>query len=106
MGSAALDVTHLSTQAGGDEALMRQVLDLFLEHAAEVVDALATSTDPQDWRDHAHALKGSAKGVGCWAVAEAALAAEQLVLDPRAIGPIREAFSDARAAILQFQATS
>lgn len=106
MGSAALDLTHLSTQAGGDKVLMGQVLHLFLDHATTVLDALAAAPDAKTWRDQAHALKGSAKGVGCWAVAEAAQVAEQQPMDTGTIPAIREAFSQARLEILRFQPAS
>lgn len=99
-----LDLDHLSAQAAGDKMLMQQVLGLFLDHAATVLDALTAAKDAKSWRDHAHSLKGSAKGVGCWAVADAASAAEQNPLDPATIPPLRAAFSEARAAISVYQA--
>lgn len=99
-----LDLAHLSAQAAGDKMLMSQVLGLFLDHAGTVLEALATSRDAKVWRDHAHSLKGSAKGVGCWQVAEAAFVAEQRPLDPATIPPLRSAFDAARAAIGAYQA--
>jgi HPt (histidine-containing phosphotransfer) domain-containing protein len=99
-----LDLDHLSAQAAGDKMLMQQVLDLFLDHAETVLEALALATEPKAWHDHAHALKGSAKGVGCWAVADAAFAAEQRPLDSATIPPLRAAFGEARAAIRAYQA--
>lgn len=99
-----LDLAHLSAQAAGDTMLMRQVLGLFLDHAETVLAALASAQDVKSWHDHAHALKGSAKGVGCWAVAEAALIAEQRPLDAATIPPLQAAFAEARAAIGAFQA--
>lgn len=100
----ALDLDHLSAQAAGDKMLMQQVLGLFLDHAETVLEALASAADAKSWHDHAHSLKGSAKGVGCWAVAEAAFAAEQKTLDPATIPPLRAAFAEARAAIKAYQA--
>jgi HPt (histidine-containing phosphotransfer) domain-containing protein len=82
---------------------MQQVLGLFLDHAETVLEALAAATDAKAWHDHAHALKGSAKGVGCWAVADAAFDAEQRPLDPATIPPLRMAFGEARAAIRAYQ---
>lgn len=99
-----LDLDHLSAQAAGDKMLMQQVLGLFLDHAQTVLEALAEATEAKTWHDHAHSLKGSAKGVGCWAVAEAALEAERRPLDPATIPPLRAAFGDARAAIAAYQA--
>lgn len=101
--SQNLDLDHLSTQAGGDKMLMAQVLELFLDHASTVLEALAAAPDAKSWREHAHALKGSAKGVGCWEVAEAAFAAEQDPLNPERIGPLRAAFAEARAAIVAYR---
>lgn len=99
-----LDLNHLSAQAGGDKMLMSQVLGLFLDHAETVLEALAGANDAKAWRDHAHSLKGSAKGVGCWAVADAAFEAEQKPLDLATIPPLRVAFAEARAAIGAYQA--
>ena len=98
-----LDLDHLSAQAGGDKMLMSQVLGLFLDHAETVLEALASASGEKAWRDHAHSLKGSAKGVGCWGVADAAFAAEQRPLDLETIPPLRAAFADARAAIGAYQ---
>jgi HPt (histidine-containing phosphotransfer) domain-containing protein len=98
-----LDLEHLSAQAAGDKMLMQQVLGLFLEHAETVLEALAAAREPKAWHDHAHSLKGSAKGVGCWAVADAAFAAEQSPLDLATIPPLRAAFAEARAAIADYQ---
>lgn len=99
-----LDLDHLSAQAAGDKMLMQQVLGLFLDHAETVLEALAGAQDSKAWHDHAHALKGSAKGVGCWIVADAAAAAEQHPLDFARIAPLRAAFADARQAIAAYQA--
>jgi HPt (histidine-containing phosphotransfer) domain-containing protein len=100
-----LDLDHLSAQAAGDKMLMQQVLGLFLDHAETVLEGLAAATDAKAWRDHAHALKGSAKGVGCWGVADAALTAEQRPLDVQTIAPLRAAFAEARTAIAAYQAS-
>jgi HPt (histidine-containing phosphotransfer) domain-containing protein len=102
--SQTLDLDHLAAQAAGDKLLMQQVLGLFLDHAETVLEALASATDAKAWREHAHALKGSAKGVGCWEVAEAAFAAEQRPLDLETIPPLRTAFALARSAITAYQA--
>jgi HPt (histidine-containing phosphotransfer) domain-containing protein len=103
LAAAALDLDHLSHQAGGDKMLMGQVLGLFLEHAETVLEALAVASDAKTWRDQAHSLKGSAKGVGAWSVAEAAFNAEQDPLNPTLIPPIRAAFAQTRAAIASFE---
>jgi HPt (histidine-containing phosphotransfer) domain-containing protein len=103
LAATALDLEHLSHQAGGDRMLMQQVLALFIEHAETVLAALATSQDIKAWRDHAHALKGSAKGVGAWVVAEAALVAEQQPLNLETIPALQAAFAQTRSAIATFE---
>lgn len=106
MTAVAFDAQHLSAQAGGDASLMREVLGLFLAHTNKVMRDLEASADAKSWRDCAHALKGSAKGVGCWRVAELAQAAELAPLDAGVLGPLRQALADAQAAIRQHQDAS
>ncbi|HAJ45025.1 MAG TPA: hypothetical protein DCL54_00395 [Alphaproteobacteria bacterium] len=96
----AIDYTHLSTQAGGDEALMREVLELFVSHGEQVLEALSTAPSAKEWHDHAHSLKGSARGVGAHAVADAASCAELSPMDHAVLRRLQAAFAEARAEIL------
>lgn len=67
-----VDLVHLARQTLGDRALEREVLGLFQVQARAIFAQLQTVTQPQARLDLAHTLKGSARAVGAWKVAEAA----------------------------------
>lgn len=72
----AVDFGHLEVYAGGDLALMEEVLGLFREQASLWVRLLDPHAAADAWRDAAHTLKGSARGIGAFALADACEAAE------------------------------
>jgi HPt (histidine-containing phosphotransfer) domain-containing protein len=74
--TGAVDFGHLETYAGGDMALVEEVLELFREQAAMWVRLLDPHAAAEAWRDAAHTLKGSARGIGAFALADACEAAE------------------------------
>ena len=74
--TGAVDFGHLSVYAGGDQDLMEEVLGLFREQAAMWVRLLDPAAPAEAWRDAAHTLKGSARGIGAFALADACEAAE------------------------------
>jgi HPt (histidine-containing phosphotransfer) domain-containing protein len=67
-----LDLVHLSRQTLGDRQLEREVLAIFRRQARQVLFQLEAMHDPLNRLEIAHALNGSAKGVGAWRVATAA----------------------------------
>jgi HPt (histidine-containing phosphotransfer) domain-containing protein len=68
-----LDLSHLATQTGGDHALQREILTLFVRQSREILALLRDDAGlPQTRADLAHKLKGSARTVGAFGVAEAA----------------------------------
>jgi len=71
-----LDQSHFSMMTGGDRALQSEVADLF-RGQAEAWRAALTEDAGGAWREAAHKLKGSARGIGLWALGEACEAAEQ-----------------------------
>ncbi len=75
--TGAVDFAHLERYAGGDMALVEEVLGLFREQAEIWVRLLDPAAPGEAWRDAAHTLKGSSVGVGAFALAEACAAAEQ-----------------------------
>lgn len=78
-----VDIVHLSTYTGGDTALNAEVLQLFLDQSASLMRALQAareSKDQKNWRDIVHSLKGAARGIGAFALADAAQEAEFLPL--------------------------
>ena len=95
----AVDYDHLRVQAAGDLGVMREVLSLFLTHTEQVLTELDAASDPKTWKQWTHTLKGSARGIGAFAVAEAAADAEKKILDKSTLAPIKAAFADARAFI-------
>ncbi len=94
-----VDYDHLKIQAAGDLGVMREVLALFVTHSEQVIGELEAADDPKTWKQWTHTLKGSARGVGAFAVAEAAADAERKILDKSALAPLKAAFAEARAFI-------
>ena len=73
--TGAVDFGHLERFAAGDQAVIAEVLALFREQAEmwmRLLDPVA-----EGWKDAAHSLKGSALGVGAFALADECEAAEQ-----------------------------
>ena len=65
-----IDFEHLSRMTLGDPALECEVLTMFVTQSAKLLDQLAAL--PPEAGSLAHALKGSARAIGAFAVAEAA----------------------------------
>ncbi len=96
-----IDLDHLSRQTGGDDELDRELLALFAEQCVKhllTIRAASAATG----RDAAHTLKGAARAVGAWAVADAAEQVERALADgavPAALPELDHAAETARAAI-------
>jgi HPt (histidine-containing phosphotransfer) domain-containing protein len=75
--TGAVDFPHLETYAAHDAALIEEVLGLFREQVEMWLRLLDPSGPPEGWRSAAHSLKGSALGVGAFALAEVCGTAEQ-----------------------------
>ena len=71
-----IDLIHLARQTLGDRELEREILALFVRQSvmlsARIHDAIAKT----ERKNLAHTLKGSARAVGAWRVAQAAEAVE------------------------------
>jgi len=70
-----IDLAHLSKQSMGDRDLEREVLGMFKEQALSI----RSQIDKAGIKERlflAHALKGSARGIGAVAIAECAAAIE------------------------------
>jgi HPt (histidine-containing phosphotransfer) domain-containing protein len=72
-----VDLVHLARQTLGDRALEREVLGLFHVQARALYAQLERVAEDRLRHDLAHTLKGSARAVGAWKVAEAAEACER-----------------------------
>ncbi|MGI9481535.1 MAG: Hpt domain-containing protein [Hyphomicrobiales bacterium] len=79
--SAPIDMAHLDHYTAGDRTLAREVLWLFQEQSATYCAELRCANAQEEWQRLAHTLKGSARGVGAWAVVSAAQTAESLPLE-------------------------
>lgn len=73
-----IDLVHLARQTLGDRSLEREVLNLFVVQARSVLTQMETAHPGRSRADLAHTLKGSARSVGAWHVAQEAEACETL----------------------------
>lgn len=73
-----VDLTHLRRFTHGDAGLEAEILTLFSDQLPITIRALKDATSPKDWNIAAHTLKGSARAVGAWSLANAAEEAENL----------------------------
>jgi HPt (histidine-containing phosphotransfer) domain-containing protein len=81
MAAAPIDLDHLARYTGGDKTLNNEILRLFNGQLGEMVGQLLTVLEQRDtrqWRQVTHTIKGAARGVGAFAMGEAAAAAEPL----------------------------
>jgi HPt (histidine-containing phosphotransfer) domain-containing protein len=102
--SEVIDDAHLARMTLGDRRLEREVLELFVRQAALTLRRMI-GAEPRLAAAAAHTLKGSARGIGAWRVAQAA---EQLELAAKnggvsavneAIAALEAASDEARTAI-------
>ncbi len=76
--TAPIDRAHLARYTLGDRALELEVLGLFSGQAAKNLGDMAVARTRQEWKEAAHGLKGSARAVGAWEVANLATSAETM----------------------------
>lgn len=73
-----IDLNHLDLYTGGNRALNEEVLRLFDDHCRSMLAQLEChSANGQLWRHTTHTLKGAARGIGAFNLADAASAAEK-----------------------------
>jgi len=96
-----IDLVHLRRMTLGDAGLEREVLAMFLKQVDSVLGALAGS--PPDAGALAHTLKGSARAIGAFGVADRASALEGAIWDggdtTQALAALDAAVGEARTAI-------
>jgi HPt (histidine-containing phosphotransfer) domain-containing protein len=85
-----LDEHHLRRMTLGDQSLEREVLQVFVRQIALMLKRIAPA-EPTIAAAAAHTLKGSARGLGAWRVAEAA---EQLEQAATGLGDLSEAIAE------------
>lgn len=71
-----VDLVHLSNQTMGDRVLENEILEIFLSHAHHYFHAWKNSKTSTARVRAAHTLKGGARGIGAWDLADMANAAE------------------------------
>ena len=100
-GRGPIDLEHLGHSTLGNTSLAREVLGLFADQAARVQGQLAAV--PADASALAHTLKGSARAIGAFAVADAAAALELAIREgqapTQALADLEAAVTAARAAV-------
>lgn len=96
-----IDVQHLGRMTLGETDLEVEVLALFSAQSHDLITRLASM--PVDAAALAHTLKGSARAIGAFRVAEAALGLESAMRNngnlAGALATLQEAVAEARAAI-------
>jgi HPt (histidine-containing phosphotransfer) domain-containing protein len=96
-----IDIEHLKRMTLGDASLEREVLAMFSAQSVGLVEKLTCL--PADAGALAHTLKGSARAIGAFGVAEAAGSLEAALSegsDPaRSLTELRDAVAQARAAV-------
>jgi HPt (histidine-containing phosphotransfer) domain-containing protein len=96
-----LDLDHLARMTLGDAELEREVLAMFADQSTRLVSAMAAL--PADAAALAHKLKGSARGIGAFTVAEAAAQLETAIRTgdnpPHAFAALKQAVAEVRRAI-------
>ncbi len=76
--TAAIDFQHLDQYTLGDEGLQNELLNLFSQQLEAQSAELLSCADAESWRRAAHTLKGAARAVGAFHVADAAERLEAL----------------------------
>ncbi|MGD9838263.1 MAG: Hpt domain-containing protein [Afipia sp.] len=98
---SAIDVQHLGRMTLGEAALEAEVLALFAAQSGELIARLKTM--PADAGALAHTLKGSARAIGAFRVAEAALGLEAAMKNGGDVAStltrLQETVAEAREAI-------
>lgn len=83
---AVIDMEHLARYTSGNAALNSEILRLFDSQASELVHRLRAILDARDaksWKEVTHSIKGAARGVGAFALADAAAECERVGVDER-----------------------
>lgn len=96
---AVFDQAHFEAMTGRDRALQREVIDLF---KGQVLAWEAVLSPAQAWRDPVHTMKGSARGIGLMALAQACEVAEAGAQGGVELERVRAALCEALDALRDF----
>jgi HPt (histidine-containing phosphotransfer) domain-containing protein len=90
-----VDLVHLAAQTMGDRGLEQEVLALFVQQVSAARERLIAA-DAGERRMLAHTLKGSARGVGAFALADCAATIEADPADGSRIGHLSNLIDEVR----------
>ena len=90
-----IDLVHLSKYTLGNRDLENELMGLFRAQADVYLGRLAEAATDADWVSAAHSLKGSAKALGAWRLADLAEFAER----GAAVSERPDALDEIRAAV-------
>ena len=112
MPQTAIDLDHLALQTGGDQELERELLALFAQQCVRHLRTIHNGGDAKTRMDAAHTLKGAARAIGAWQVADAADAIERHIAETdlrrteAAMDTLALAAADVRAVIARYDAAA
>ena len=81
---ASVDLTNFRMVTGGDPHIEQHLFTQFIEATRQNLSGLVASQEgmnEQEWRHHAHAIKGAAYNLGANELAELCLRAEKMKAD-------------------------
>ncbi|HJQ97536.1 MAG TPA: response regulator, partial [Candidatus Polarisedimenticolaceae bacterium] len=102
--AGAFDPSRAAARLGGDEKLLRELLDLFLSDLPRMtreIERAIASADAEALRHAAHALKGSVANFAAAGPVDAARRLETMGASGNLSG-VKEAFADLTAALATF----
>jgi HPt (histidine-containing phosphotransfer) domain-containing protein len=101
-GDGPIDFDHLQRMTLDDAAIEQEVLTMFSAQSTTLMHMLAAM--PADASALAHTIKGSARAIGAFSVADAAARLESAIASDfdtsAALGDLGEAVAEAQAAIV------
>ena len=79
--SRPIDLVHLAKQTLGDRSLEQEVLRLFLTQMGVYMERVENATTHEERFAASHTIKGSARNIGAWDVADVAAHLESAAED-------------------------
>ena len=79
--SRPIDLVHLAKQTLGDRSLEQEVLRLFLTQMGVYMDRVENASTHEERFAASHTIKGSARNIGAWDVADVAAHLESAAED-------------------------
>jgi len=72
-----VDLSHLSAQTMGDTVLEREILGMFVAQASDLMSRVRDSSSVNNVKQTAHTIKGVARSIGAFRLAELAELSEE-----------------------------